>query len=227
MGSCCPPPPRRLPWAWTWCWRLSPSAPATPAVDSANVEMFAKLVAEARSVGLPIGGEVYPGVYGQVSPEAFHELISQSCRIVSELGADFIKTFYTGPHFNEIVKSTPVPLICLGADKVEEIQALGLAEKAVQAGRLRRGVGRNVFEGRARRISWPPWARSSTKVPPRPPRRKRMDFDIVCIGEGFKLQETRAVGLLSPSLGILSPFFGDIIPVLWGLPGLLPMQPAA
>ena len=43
------------------------------AVDSANVEMFAKLVAEALSVGLPIGGEVYPGVYGQVSPEAFHE----------------------------------------------------------------------------------------------------------------------------------------------------------
>jgi DhnA family fructose-bisphosphate aldolase class Ia len=117
------------------------------AIDSTNVEMFAKLVAEARSVGLPIGGEVYPGVYGQVSDEAFHDLISQSCRIVSELGADFIKTFYTGPRFSEIVKSTPVPLICLGADKVEEIQALGLAEKAVQAGA--RGVvfGRNVFEG--------------------------------------------------------------------------------
>jgi DhnA family fructose-bisphosphate aldolase class Ia len=117
------------------------------AVDSANVEMFARLVAEARSVGMPIGGEVYPGVYGQISNEAFHDLISNSCRIIAELGADFIKTFYTGPRFNEIVKSTPVPLICLGADKVEEIQALGMAEKAIQAGA--RGVvfGRNVFEG--------------------------------------------------------------------------------
>ncbi len=84
---------------------------------------------------------------GRSAPRPSTNLISLSCRIVSELGADFIKTFYTGPRFNEIVKSTPVPLICLGADKVEEIQALGMAEKAVQAGA--RGVvfGRNVFEG--------------------------------------------------------------------------------
>jgi DhnA family fructose-bisphosphate aldolase class Ia len=117
------------------------------AVDSANVEQFARLLAEARSVGIPIGGEIYPGIAGQVSDEAFHDLIYRSCRIVSELGADFIKTFYTGPQFGEVVESTPVPLIVLGADKVEEIQALRLAEKAMQAGA--RGVvfGRNVFEG--------------------------------------------------------------------------------
>ena len=109
------------------------------AVDSANVEQFARLVAEARSVGIPIGGEIYPGKTGQISDEDFHDLIYCSCRIISELGADFIKTFYTGPKFGEVVKSTPVPLIVLGADKVEEIQALGLVEKAMQAG-ARRGV---------------------------------------------------------------------------------------
>jgi DhnA family fructose-bisphosphate aldolase class Ia len=116
------------------------------AVDCANVEMFSRLVAEARSAGIPIGGEVYPGVAGQVSEEEFHDLVYRSCRIASELGADFIKTFYTGPKFAEVVAGTPVPLIVLGAEKVDEPQALLLAENAVKAGA--RGVvfGRNVFE---------------------------------------------------------------------------------
>jgi DhnA family fructose-bisphosphate aldolase class Ia len=116
------------------------------AVDSANVDMFARLVAEARQVGIPIGGEVYPGHAGQVSDDEFHDLIYKSCRIVSELGADFIKTFYTGPRFAEVVEAVQAPLIVLGADKTDEAKALLLAENAVKAGA--RGVvfGRNVFE---------------------------------------------------------------------------------
>ncbi len=116
------------------------------AVDAANVELFAKLVAEARAVGIPIGGEVYPGKAGQLGADEFHDLICANCRIAAELGADFIKTFYTGPRFREVVESTPVPLIVLGAEKVDEPQALKLAENAVKAGA--RGVvfGRNVFE---------------------------------------------------------------------------------
>jgi DhnA family fructose-bisphosphate aldolase class Ia len=108
--------------------------------------MFARLVAEARQVGIPIGGEVYPGHAGQISSDEFHDLIYRSCRIVSELGADFIKTFYTGPKFAEVVEAVPVPLIVLGADKTDEAKALLLAENAVKAGA--RGVvfGRNVFE---------------------------------------------------------------------------------
>ena len=116
------------------------------AVDCANVEMFAKLVSEARAAGMPIGGEVYPGLTGQIGADEFHDLISQSCRIAAELGADFVKTFYTGSKFADIVQSTPIPLIVLGADKVEEPKALDLAENAMKAGA--RGVvfGRNVFE---------------------------------------------------------------------------------
>jgi DhnA family fructose-bisphosphate aldolase class Ia len=115
-------------------------------VDSANVDMFSRLAAEARSVGMPIGAEVYPGLAGKISESEFHDLVYRSCRIAAELGADFIKTFYTGPRFSEVVESTPIPLIVLGAEKVDEAHALLLAEKAVKAGA--RGVvfGRNVFE---------------------------------------------------------------------------------
>jgi DhnA family fructose-bisphosphate aldolase class Ia len=116
------------------------------AVDCANVELFSKLVYEARSLGIPIGGEVYPGLTGKLTGDEFHQLICTTCRIAAELGADFVKTFYTGPQFTEVVEAASIPLIVLGADKVAEPKALVMAENAVKAGA--RGVvfGRNVFE---------------------------------------------------------------------------------
>jgi class I fructose-bisphosphate aldolase len=117
-----------------------------PAVDAAGVELFARLVADARAAGLPMGGEVYPSKAGLLPQDEFHDLVLRSCRIISELGADFVKTFYTGSHFSEIVEATPVPIIVLGAEKVDEGQALQLAQNGITAGA--RGVvfGRNVFE---------------------------------------------------------------------------------
>jgi fructose-bisphosphate aldolase, class I len=115
--------------------------------DTASVECFAGLAEEARAVGLPLGGEFYPG--GDVSrftADEFHDLVLKSVRIVSELGADFIKTFYTGPRFHEVIEATPVPIIVLGAGKEGEAQALRKAAEGCAAGA--RGVvfGRNVFE---------------------------------------------------------------------------------
>jgi putative autoinducer-2 (AI-2) aldolase len=118
-----------------------------PVVDAANVELFARLVAEARTAGIPIGGEVYPSKAGLLPQDEFHDIVLRSCRIAGELGADFVKTFYTGPRFHEVVEATsPMPIIVLGADKVGEAQALRLASDGIAAGA--RGVvfGRNVFE---------------------------------------------------------------------------------
>ena len=77
-------------------------------------------------------------------------MISIGCRIVAELGADLVKTFYTGDRFAEIVQSTPVPILALGAKKLpRERDALELAAAAVRAGA--RGVvfGRNLIQARS------------------------------------------------------------------------------
>ena len=69
------------------------------------------------------------------------------CRIICELGADAIKTFYTGERFAEVIEGAPVPVFALGAEKTPRpIDALELAHKAVKAGA--RGVvfGRNVIQ---------------------------------------------------------------------------------
>ncbi len=74
-----------------------------------------------------------------------HEDISITVRIMAELGADLVKTFYTGEKFSQMVAATPVPILALGAQKTPtELDALNLAASAIRDGA--RGVvfGRNV-----------------------------------------------------------------------------------
>ena len=120
------------------------------AVDAENVAQVARCVAEKRDAGVPIVGEVYPAGHEEIAPEERHEQISIGSRIAAELGADLVKTFYTGARFAEIVRSTPVPILALGAQKLpREVDALELAASAVRDGA--RGVvfGRNVIGARS------------------------------------------------------------------------------
>jgi DhnA family fructose-bisphosphate aldolase class Ia len=65
---------------------------------------------------------------------------------MAELGADLIKTFYTGPRFPEVIANTPVPVFTIGADKLKtDLDVLKKAAASVNAGA--RGIifGRNIF----------------------------------------------------------------------------------
>jgi len=116
--------------------------------DAENVRVFAGLVEEAYCLGIPIIGEVFPiGGLRDRPEDEFHDYIKRACRIACELGADAIKTYYTGERFAEVTEGVPIPVCALGAEKMgREVNALELAYKAVNAGA--RGVvfGRNVFQ---------------------------------------------------------------------------------
>ncbi len=119
------------------------------AEDAGNVEMFAQCVAEKRTLGVPLVGEVFPTGGDDAKPDDLHDTIYVGCRIAAELGADLVKTFYTGSRFEAVVAATPVPVLALGAKKTpREQDALQLAAAAVAAGA--RGVvfGRNVLQAR-------------------------------------------------------------------------------
>lgn len=116
------------------------------ALDAANVETFSRLVNEARSMGMPVVGEYFPVNTDQMSKEEMHEQVFMGCRIVAELGADLIKTFYTYK-FNDVTESCPIPILGLGAEKTpRQIQALELAEMIVQAGGKGVVFGRNAIQ---------------------------------------------------------------------------------
>ena len=65
---------------------------------------------------------------------------------MAELGADLIKTFFTGDNFNEVVENSPVPVFTIGAEKLNtDLDVLKKAYDSVQKGA--RGIifGRNIF----------------------------------------------------------------------------------
>jgi len=115
-------------------------------LDTDNVALFAELAADAAAAGVPMIGEVYPLEAEQLPQEELHLRVLRGARIVAELGADAVKTFYTGKRFAEVVEGAGVPIFVLGASKTDELGALAKAHEAVSAGA--RGVvfGRNVFQ---------------------------------------------------------------------------------
>lgn len=118
-------------------------------MDADNIGVLAQQVAQKRVAGIPLIGEFFPAGAEELKPEELQDQVAVGCRIAAELGADMIKTFYTGKDFDKIVAATPVPLLGLGARKTpREIDALHLAANEIRSGA--RGVvfGRNVVQAR-------------------------------------------------------------------------------
>jgi DhnA family fructose-bisphosphate aldolase class Ia len=114
--------------------------------DAKNVEVYCKLANEAARWGIPVVGEFFPPHSDDLSPEEMHKKVYASCRILSELGADLIKTFYTND-FKKVTQSVPVPVLGLGAaKKPTHREALQLAADEIKDGA--RGVvfGRNAIQ---------------------------------------------------------------------------------
>lgn len=66
-------------------------------------------------------------------------------RILAELGANIIKTYYC-ENFEEIVAACPVPVVVAGGKKLPEDEALTLAYNAMSGGASGLDMGRNIFQ---------------------------------------------------------------------------------
>ena len=81
--------------------------------------------------GNPGHRRILPTGHGGLSAEQLHENVLAGSRIVAELGADAIKTFYTSD-FKQMTACCPVPVLGLGAEKLPTQQdALMLAQREV------------------------------------------------------------------------------------------------
>ena len=79
--------------------------------------------------------------------EKIHRYVKEVVRISWELGADMIKTYYTGEKFEEITGSVPIPVFVLGGEKMkEEKDAIELARKSISKGAKGIVYGRNIFQ---------------------------------------------------------------------------------
>ena len=114
-------------------------------------EMLMKLAAiaeECDALGVPLLAMMYPRGKSIRDPHS-PELVAHAARLGAELGADVVKTAYTGSpeSFRRVVEGCPVPVVIAGGPKAEsELQVFKMVEEAMEAGAAGVALGRNVFQ---------------------------------------------------------------------------------
>ena len=76
--------------------------------DANNVAIFRQICREAKELGMPVIGEYFPAEAESLGPDDLHEKIYRGARIITELGADLIKTLYT-QDFRSVTRKLPCP----------------------------------------------------------------------------------------------------------------------
>ena len=113
-----------------------------------NVRAIARAAREAREVGLPLIVEAT--LWGsRIENKKDPDLLAFACRVAAELGADAVKTEYTGDpaSMREVVDGCPVPVLTLGGAKGgAEKDVLENARGAIEGGARGLIFGRNVWQ---------------------------------------------------------------------------------
>lgn len=98
--------------------------------------------------GMPLLAMMYPRGE-KVDSEHNVKWVKLAARVGAELGADIIKTNYTGDveSFREVVEGCPVPVVIAGGPKMgSEKEILEMAFGAMRGGAKGVSIGRNVFQ---------------------------------------------------------------------------------
>lgn len=114
-----------------------------------NLGMLAE---ECREYGLPLLAMMYARG-AKVAGEHDVKYIKHVARIGAELGADIIKTVYTGDKksFKEVIDGCPVPVVIAGGPKIEsEADLFKMIEDAIDCGAAGVSIGRNIFQAEDR-----------------------------------------------------------------------------
>jgi DhnA family fructose-bisphosphate aldolase class Ia len=97
---------------------------------------------------MPLLAMMYPRG-PNVKNENEFDAVAHAARIGAELGADIVKTVYTGDpdSFRKVVHSCPVPLVVAGGPRMTtDMEVLELGENSMKAGAAGLSFGRNVFQ---------------------------------------------------------------------------------
>jgi putative autoinducer-2 (AI-2) aldolase len=106
-----------------------------------SINNLSKVINAGSGYSIPTLGVIAVGK----NMERTSQYFKLATRIVAELGANIVKTYYCD-NFEEIVAACPVPIVVAGGKKLAEKDALTMAYKSIQGGARGLDMGRNIFQ---------------------------------------------------------------------------------
>ncbi|MGI5106150.1 3-hydroxy-5-phosphonooxypentane-2,4-dione thiolase [Treponema socranskii] len=106
-----------------------------------SIDNLSKTVNAAMRYSIPTLGVVAVGK----NMERTGKYFKLATRIVAELGANIVKTYYC-EEFDEVAAACPVPIVVAGGKKLPEKEALEMAYRAMRDGAHGLDMGRNIFQ---------------------------------------------------------------------------------
>ena len=117
--------------------------------DSLMLEDLGEIAQDCREWSMPLLVMMYPRGEN-ITDEFSIENVRKVARIGAELGADIVKTNYTGSieGFKEVVDGCPVPVIIAGGIQRDLMGLLSITKECVEAGGAGVSFGRNIFQSK-------------------------------------------------------------------------------
>ena len=116
--------------------------------EAQMLSTFGKVACECDDYGMPLLAMMYPRGPNIKDSHAV-DLVAHAARLGAELGADIVKTNYTGDveSFKEVISSCHIPVIIAGGPKMETSRdVLQMVKDSITAGGAGLSIGRNVFQ---------------------------------------------------------------------------------
>jgi fructose-bisphosphate aldolase/2-amino-3,7-dideoxy-D-threo-hept-6-ulosonate synthase len=116
--------------------------------EANQLQKLGNVAERCNEWSMPLLAMMYPRG-AKVSDQYGEEVVAHAARAGAELGADMIKTNYTGDpdSFGRVVESCPVPVIIAGGPKVDtDTELLQMISDAIAVGARGVAIGRNVFQ---------------------------------------------------------------------------------
>ncbi|MCX6694922.1 MAG: 2-amino-3,7-dideoxy-D-threo-hept-6-ulosonate synthase [Candidatus Altiarchaeota archaeon] len=116
------------------------------------IQDLGKVVEECTEYSIPLLAMMYPRGK-EIKNSSDVKYVKHVARLGAELGADIIKTLYTGDKksFKEVVEGCPAPIVIAGGPKMDtEDELMKMIEDAMDCGARGVSIGRNVFQAKDR-----------------------------------------------------------------------------
>ena len=114
--------------------------------EPTQIEQLANVTKEAREYGMPVLAMTY--ARGEDVDSTDPEALGHAVRLGEELGADLVKTGYSGDaeSFERVVESTSLPVLIAGGSKGTNRQTVEMVRGAMDGGAAGVSMGRSIFQ---------------------------------------------------------------------------------